>query len=471
MSRLQKQIHHYAETQPEKIALIGDTSCISYKALPDLIEKRIELLHENDVIVAGLQMDNGPDWILWDIALAAGGFVCVPLPAFFTVAQRQHAAQSAGISHFITREGIKATGIIAAVSLPAGTAKITFTSGTTGTPKGVCLPQQVLEEIAGNLVTSIGAEYADRHLSILPLSILLENVAGAYSTLLAGGTCHLYNLSSIGFTNPFQPDFEKLSYVLDNKKITSGILVPELLRGLMNMIELREQKFPALRFLAVGGSKVAPKMVTKARSLGLPVYEGYGLSECGSVVALNTPHNDKPGTVGRVLPHIDLSIRNGEIIVHNPAFLGYLDAPHAGDFATGDLGNFNGDDYLAINGRSKNVIITSFGRNISPEWIESLLMTAPDVAQAFVYGDARPFPSALIVPSRKGADTSMIVEQVNKTLPAYARISNFYVVSPFMIQNGLLTPTGRLRRNAIFKQYHSLISPEETHDFLQSSCQ
>jgi len=415
-------------------------------------------------------MDNGPNWILWDIALAAGELVCVPLPAFFTLEQKEHAQQSAGISHFITSKGLRSADVSMPAKLPAGTAKVTFTSGSTGTPKGVCLPQQKLEEIAESLVTCIGAAYADQHLSILPLSILLENVAGVYSALLAGCTCHLYSLHSIGFANPFQPDFERLTHTLNDKKITSGILVPELLRGLIKVAELKGIKFPSLKFLAVGGAKVASEMISKARSIGLPLYEGYGLSECGSVVALNTPANDRPGAVGRVLPHINLSIRNGEIIVHNPAFLGYVGMPHNGDFATGDKGELNESDYLSINGRLKNVIITSFGRNISPEWVESVLLTSPDVAQAFVYGDARPFPSALIVPSHKDADIAAAVGQINKVLPDYAKVENFHLVPPFTPQNGLLTAMGRLRRDAITHQYHSLIIQEKMHDLLRSSC-
>lgn len=469
MSDLFAQICRYAQTQPKKNALLGDTSSIPYDALPALIAKRISTLRLAGVTVAGLQMDNGTDWVLWDIALAIGGFICVPIPTFFTPGQVKHVQQSVGISHFITREGIRAVNNDVQAPIPAGTAKVTFTSGTTGTPKGVCLPLHKLEEVAQSLVSSIGANYADQHLSILPLSILLENISGVYSALLAGATCHLYSLASIGFANPFQPDFEKLALTLNEKKITSAILVPELLRGLMKIAGQKNFKFPSLKFVAVGGAKIAPEMVAQAQSMGLPVYEGYGLSECGSVVALNTPSHNKPAKVGRILPHIKYSIHKGEVIIHNAAFLGYVGSDSEGDFATGDLGDLDEDGYLAISGRSKNIIITSFGRNISPEWIESLLLTSPDVAQAFVYGDARPFPSALIVPSQKEANISAAINQINTGLPEYARIDKFDLVPPFTPQNGLLTATGRLRRGAIFKEYHALITQEKTHDFLRSS--
>ena len=463
------QICCHAEAQPGKPALVGDNGFIFYGQLPDLIKERMDILRKNHVRVAGLQMDNGPDWVLWDIALTAGGFVCVPLPSFFTLEQMQHAQRAAGIDHVITAEGLRSTGTGAAV-LPPGTSKVTFTSGTTDTPKGVCLPQKKLEQTAKGIIAAIGAEYADQHLSILPLSILLENIAGVYSALLAGCTCHLYSLQSIGFADPFRPDFEKLESVLRDKKITSAILVPELLRGLMRAVALRKSAPDSLKFLAVGGAKVAPELVVRARSLGLPVYEGYGLSECGSVVALNTPDHDELGTVGKILPHVDLSIRNGEIIVNNPAFLGYIREEHKGGFATGDLGNIDGRGYLMISGRSKNVIITSFGRNISPEWVESALLACPEVAQAVVYGDARRFPSVLIVPSRQEADIAAAVAQANKKLPDYAKIDGFHLVPPFTPQNGLLTATGRPRRAAIFEQYHSLITQEDSSGLLRATC-
>lgn len=469
MSRLLAQIRCHARTQPEKAALIGDKKTLSYGQLPVLIEERIEILRRNGVHVAGLQTDNGPDWVLWDIALAAGGFVCVPLPSFFAPAQMQHVLQAAGIDHLITAEGLQSTGIKKLSELPYGTSKVTFTSGTTGTPKGVCLPLYGLEQIAESIVASIGMDYAEQHLSVLPLGILLENVAGVYSALTAGCTCHLYNLSTLGLAKPFQPDFGKLAGVLQDKKITSAILVPELLRGLMGVIAQQKLALPSLKFLAVGGAKVAPELVTRARSLGLPVYEGYGLSECGSVVALNAPGHDMPGTVGKILPHVEAITRNGEIIIHNPAFLGYIGAAHKGDFATGDLGRIDENGYLTIEGRSKNVIITSFGRNISPEWIESLLLAYHDIAQAVVYGDASPFPAALIVPTQLDADITGVVGSVNRALPIYARLDRFHLVPPFTHQNGLLTATGRPRREVIFRQYSSLVIQEKPHDILRSA--
>jgi acyl-coenzyme A synthetase/AMP-(fatty) acid ligase len=314
-----------------------------------------------------------------------------------------------------------------------------------------------LEQVAQSLLEVIGTEHAVDHLAILPLAILLENVAGVYSTLLAGATCHLYSLGEIGMGKPFQPDFRQLVQSLVLNKISSAILVPELLRGLTYTLMQTGVRLPDLTFLAVGGSKVAAELLSQAQAVGLPVYEGYGLSECASVVALNTPASALTGAVGKVLPHIELSCEDGEILIHNPAFLGYLGAPHHGAFATGDLGYLDTEGFLHISGRKKNLLITSFGRNVSPEWVESTLLSQPEIAQAVVFGDAQPYLTALLVPLSAQADLAAGVQRANNSLPEYARVQVFHAIAPLNLADGTLTGTGRPRREAIAKQYQQLI--------------
>ena len=387
----------------------------------------------------------------------------MPIPAFFTAQQRDHVIQTAGITHLVTPNGLSATGVLTNPIIFPETRKITFTSGTTGTPKGVCLTQSGLEQTAQSLVTVIGSAYAERHLSILPLAILLENVAGVYSALLAGATCYLYGLAQLGMANPFQPDFKQLLQIMQRERITSAILVPELLRGLLQALFETKIQLPDLRFLAVGGSKIDISLLEKARLLGLPIHEGYGLSECGSVVALNTPIAQQLGAVGKVLPHIQLSVRDNEIVIHNPAFMGYLGVTHQGHFATGDLGFVDEQGFLHITGRKKNLIITSFGRNIAPEWIESRFLAQPEVLQAVVFGEAKPYLTALIVPTPFMTEDCMsqmntMVARVNQQLPDYAQVKQFHLVSPFNVSEGTLTGTGRPRREAIAQQYAVLLA-------------
>ncbi len=406
---------------PVRLALVGDTQSYTYGDLKAEIDRRSASL--SGVSVLGLALDNGLDWILWDLAAVQAGLPCVPLPPFFNKDQINHVIQSAGISHIVSENGIGGTGISLREDICEGTAKVTFTSGTTGTPKGVCLSQNGLEQVAQSLVEVLDAELADRHVSILPLAVLLENVAGVYATLLAGGTVYAPSLKTIGFANPFQPDFAAVSKYIEEHEITSVILVPELLRVLMTS-KLQSSN---LKFMAVGGSKVSPALISTARDMGLPVYEGYGLSECGSVVSLNTPDHDQPGSVGKILPHIRLADNEGEIVAKSPAFLGYLGDTHHGNLATGDLGHIDEDGFLHIDGRKKNILITSYGRNISPEWVEGVLRAQPEILQAVVYGDAQPFLSAEIVPAAPQVDIAQAVERANAELPDYALIKDFQV--------------------------------------------
>lgn len=464
MSKILQAISRH---DPDKIALAGHGRALTYGQLQAAIENTAKKL--SGVSVLGIALDNGPDWMIWDLAAVRAGIVCVPLPPFFNDQQRNHVILSAGITHIISAGGLHATGVLPINAIPNGTAKITFTSGTTGTPKGVCLPQGGMEQVAQSLVEVLGAELAERHLSVLPLSILLENIAGVYASLLAGGTCHLYGLENIGMANPFQPDFVRLAHVMSTHKITSAILVPELLRGLIQVVMQTGLTLPSLRFLAVGGSKVSPALVMGARSLGLPVYEGYGLSECASVVSLNTPQHDKPGTAGKVLPHIRLAEQDSEIVIGNPAFLGYIGDGLNGSFATGDLGRVDEAGFVHIDGRRKNVLITAHGRNISPEWVESVLLASPEILQVLVYGDAAPHLGALIVPVHEEVDLAQAIEQANVELPPYAQIKEFHAVPPFSMQDGTLTGTGRPRRAAIFQKHQSLMSMEYEYELLQTS--
>jgi long-subunit acyl-CoA synthetase (AMP-forming) len=203
----------------------------------------------------------------------------------------------------------------------------------------------------------------------------------------------------------------------------------------------------SLKLAAVGGAKVSPALLARARALGVPAYEGYGLSECASVVSLNLPHADRPGSVGRPLPHAQVRIHRQEIEVKT------------GDewLATGDLGRLDDEGYLYVEGRRKHVLITAYGRNVSPEWPEAELLAGGPIAQAAVFGEAQPMLCALLVPAAPDVDDRAIDAQVqaaNRRLPDYARIARWLrAEAPFTPQNGLATANGRVRRDAVWKLY------------------
>jgi long-subunit acyl-CoA synthetase (AMP-forming) len=221
---------------------------------------------------------------------------------------------------------------------------------------------------------------------------------------------------------------------------------------------------PCLRFVAVGGAPVAERLLLGARALGIPVYEGYGLSECASVVSLNTPLHASAGS-GRPLPHAHIDFSDeGEILVAGATMLGYTGgAAHEGFWPTGDLGFLDAEGALHITGRKKNMFITSFGRNVAPEWVERELTLAPEIAQAAVFGEGRPWNVALIVPRGVGAEViariDRAIEEANLRLPDYARVRCWLPArEPFTPANGQMTPNGRLRREAILAAYRQDIA-------------
>jgi len=478
MSRV---LAHLAGLPPQQPVLESGDASVSALELREGISQWAGLLQDHGAQVVGLLADNGPAWVQADLAILASGAVNVPLPGFFSPAQLRHVVTSAGMDSLIAPQSLAgacgedwrllqplAGGLglyrrqAVAVDLPAGTAKITFTSGTTGQPKGVCLAQSLLERTAGALADLTANLDIKRHLSALPLSTLLENVAGVYAPLLAGARVVVHPLHSVGLAGSSGFDPARLLSALEASAADSLILVPEMLRQLVGSVHLQGST-PRLKFLAVGGGHVGARLISQARKAGLPVYEGYGLSECGSVVCLNRPGEDMPGAVGRPLSHARVEVSpRGEIVVSGASMLGYLGEPPLAQaqVLTGDLGRCDERGFIHVNGRRKNLLITAFGRNVSPEWVEGELCQGGAIAQALVAGDARPFLTALLVPAPGATehDVSLQVLRTNAGLPDYARIGAWTLSpQPFLAANGLATPNGRPRRGQIMERHGPLM--------------
>jgi long-subunit acyl-CoA synthetase (AMP-forming) len=462
----------------------GDVS-LGVTGLRTRIEAAAERLCALGAECVALYADNGIDWIVTDLACRQADVRIVPLPLFFSAAQIGHALRNSVADVLIADRPVDRSAGLALcaaaaepwletmrlqrlnagemVRVPDGTQKITFTSGTTGTPKGVCLDALQQSTVAESLTAASGLD-GPRHLCILPLSTLLENIAGVYAPLLAGGTVISPPLAAVGLQGSSGLDLDRLLGSISRERPDSLILVPEILRALTVAAEHGWRPPSSLRFVAVGGGKVAPRLIERARDAGLPVYEGYGLSECASVVCLNVPGSDRPGTVGRPLPHVAVTVENGEIVVGGNTFLGYVDEPsswRSPRVRTGDLGTLDADGYLTIDGRAKNQLITSFGRNIAPEWVESELLAGPLLQQAVVFGEARPFCTALVMPVDPATSDSVInkwLREVNLRLPDYARILEWArLPRPLDPANGLLTDNGRPKRPAIEAHYAAII--------------
>ena len=430
-----------------------------------------------DCRVLALLADNSPEWAIMDLAALRSMTVLLPLPAFFSAAQLIHALNQSGADTIVTDqpERIEALGIgfaltdtwrglhwmtrrAAPVALPPGTAKISYTSGSTGTPKGVCLTADGLLDTAKTLKSSLSDIPIERHLAVLPLGLLLENSAGIYAPILRAAEIHLPPLTSLGWRgmSGFAPD--ALQRTVTEARPSSLILVPELLKAwLLYLAQTGLQAPPGLAYVAVGGARIEHGMLVQARRLGIPAYQGYGLTECGSVVSLNRPGDDGDDA-GRPLAHVRVAIRDDEIHVVTRAFLGYLgDVVSATNtfFPTGDLGFVGENGHLHLSGRRKNLLITSFGRNISPEWVESHLLAQPEIAQAIVTGDARSILAAIVVPlPGTGRDElANAMARANAQLPDYARIGPWIEVAAFTPGNGMATGNGRPVRATILSHY------------------
>lgn len=432
-------------------------------------------------------LDNGAAFVVLDEAAAGAGLVHVPLPPFFTPAQIQHALQSAGVDTLlappaaaaawpalpwqpvqVAEQALRCARLPAqGLPMPRGTAKITYTSGSTGAPKGVCLRQSAMERVADGVVQALGPLGIKRHLSALPFAVLLENVAGQMAARRQGATLITVPLSELGWQGSSQFDVAIFHAAVLRHRPDSLILLPQMLRAWVGLLMQSGQRAPAgLKFVAVGGAAVGAPLIAAAQALGIPAYEGYGLSEGASVQTLNLPGAQRPGSVGRALPHARLRVADdGEIEVAGSLMAGYLgDATAPPEWwPSGDLGHIDAEGYVHLRGRKKNVLISAYGRNISPEWVETALGQQAAIRQAVVYGDGEPSLWAVLWPVQAGTPDAALqaaVDAANATLPDYARITRWTPGrAAFSAETGYATANGRPQRAAILAAHADFNEP------------
>jgi long-subunit acyl-CoA synthetase (AMP-forming) len=489
MNTILDAIERHANQAPNQPALMTADNSLTYQGLQELIERLSDWIVVQGVKRIGLYGDNCPAWIIADLAAWKAGVTLVPLPVFFSVTQLEHIERSAGVEmRLVCGSSIAMNQVAGAISTPLDNlfaiplfaddhnsvaqtiCKITFTSGTTGNPKGVCLTTAAIERVTLALAEVMHGRDAlsselQQHLNVLPFSTLLENIAGVYVPLYLGKSLRVLPAATLGFSGSSQLSVPTLLHVMNLYQPNSLILLPQILQGIVAAISQGFSLPDSLQFVAVGGAHTSPDLLQQARAIGMPVYEGYGLSECASVVSLNNPAADCIGSVGKPLSHVEVAIKDGGIFVRGNVFSGYLGQPPlAADewLDTGDLGYIDEQGFIHITGRRKNLLISSFGRNISPEWIETGLLQSPLIAQAMLIGDVQPFCSAIIVLRQTDACSinesvnavARYIEQLNQSLPDYARIKKFIIAdNDFSVSNELLTANGRLRREAILQVY------------------
>lgn len=461
-----------AGSDPDRFAFNDDSASLSYGDLAARVAGAFEVLKE-DTAPIGLMAGNSLDWVVADLAVTATGRRFVPMPPFFSDEQLQHVVADSGLTEILCDESneARARSFCRTAPVPQATEpverlgdartgeRVIYTSGSTGQPKGVCLGDRQINFISAALAEAISATQADTYLSVLPFPLLLEELCGIHVPILVGGSstirsevaaaCAAGNLDAI-----------RLAFEEVNPSVS--VLVPELLRAWVGALLLGGHSAPSsLRVLAVGGAPVPPQVLEAAVAAGIPCVEGYGLSECASVVAVNRPGEATAGTVGKPLPGIEVDIVDGEIVVDATSVMdGYLGREkHSGPWRTGDLGHFDDSGNLVVEGRKDAVLVTSYGRNVKPEWIEARLQGDPRILRAVLTGHGQPYPTLLLVPggfagdffeTAPSEDVFAALTEICADTPTYARPDTLIVTSNDELKAlGLLSPNGRIRRQAV----------------------
>lgn len=369
---------------------------------------------------------------------------------------------------------------------PEALVEILFTSGTTGTSKGVMLSQK-------NIVSNINEinrmdftrnlKCAPVVLSVLPIHHTFELTVDNLGVLYCGATiCINDKLENIvANLKRFRPAVILVVPAIAEifyKKVMEGIeaggakgkiaFAKKCNRALSRFkIDARRTLYKGLleKFggnltnIIVGGAALREEVAQAFEEFGIHMYQGYGLTECAPLVAANYPGQNRFGSVGRPVSYMDIKIENEEILVKGPGvMLGYYKNPEAtaeaitdGWFHTGDLGRQDEDGYIFITGRSKNLIILDNGKNIYPEELEEYVMTVPGVKDVMVYDDNGRI-SAIVQPNDAG-DKNLIsrikqgIRKINEKLPTYKRIIGL----DFRMQEFPKTTTLKIKRREVLQ--------------------
>jgi long-chain acyl-CoA synthetase len=410
-------------------------------------------------------------------------------------------------------------------------ATLIYTSGTTGRPKGVELTHGNFVDTTRSAVDLLGPEVlppGSRALLFLPMAHVfarLLHVAQAYAGATTAHTPDTKHLMDDLAT--FHPTFllavprvfEKVYNSAEQTAITGGKgaifaraartaveysqaltagKVPLALKARHRLFDtlvyrtLRKAMGGAVRWSVSGGAPLGDRLAHFFRGIGVTVLEGYGLTETTAPVAVNLPWNVKPGTVGPPLPGNTVAIdENGELLVKGvTVFRGYHNNPEAteqslqdGWFRTGDLGSIDADGYLSITGRTKELLVTAGGKNVSPAQLEDRLRAHPLISQCMVVGDKKPFIAAIITLDEEMlptwlknhdlpamdirtaardpqvlAELQTAVDTANESVSRAESIRAFEVINTdFTEENGYLTPSLKLKRHEVTSAYADLI--------------
>jgi long-chain acyl-CoA synthetase len=304
---------------------------------------------------------------------------------------------------------------------------ILYTSGTTGEPKGVLLTQGNLASNACATIAAFGWLPDQTRLNFLPLSHIFARTCDLYCWLVEGSKMALAEAREtvIADCQAVQPTYMNgVPYFYD--RVYRGLCE----KGVQDIPgALKMALGGAIEKCCAGGAALPPHLYDYYHGQGVPLLEGYGLSESSPVITLSTATHHRRGSCGRAIPGIDLRIADdGEILTRGPHVMqGYYENPAAtaevlkeGWLYTGDIGHLDNDGFLFITGRKKEIIVTSAGKNIAPVYLESLLTQDPLILQAMVIGDGRSCLAALVVPNPDTLRAEIVERGITVTTPEKA---------------------------------------------------
>ncbi len=415
---------------------------------------------------------------------------------------------------------------------PGALATLIYTSGTTGDPKGVMLTH-------GNLCSNVvaGLQYldltpSDECLSFLPLSHVFERMAGHYCMWQSDAVINYAQSidtvsTDLGEIHPtvvlsvprlYEKIYARVVEGASASPVKKRIFdwsraageawaelvlakqpVPFLLglkKGIADKLvfsKLVARTGGRLRYFVSGGAPLSAEIAKFFYAAGLPIYEGYGLTETSPVITVNSRDFVRLGTVGRPVPGVEVTIAaDGEILTRGPHVMkGYYNKPQAtaetidsaGWLHTGDIGLIDDGGFLKITDRKKDIIVTAGGKNIAPQPIEGRVKTNKFVLNAVMIGDKRKFPILLVVPnldalrewaaseSRTYPDDAALVaaretvekveREIKKSLRDLAQFEMpkkvVLIAKDFSIESGELTPTLKVKRRVVEKNYQAMI--------------
>ncbi|HVA93842.1 MAG TPA: long-chain fatty acid--CoA ligase [Candidatus Dormibacteraeota bacterium] len=499
----------YFNESPERIAYILNHSGAEVVFVAGemqsrrLQECRGQLSHVKHIICAGGPADLGEDVLRYENFAAATGDDAV--------AEYRRRAANVTPDHLAT---------------------IIYTSGTTGEPKGVMLTHNNLSSNEETSVEPYHMSPADRAVSFLPLSHVYERVT-AYAYLFHGvPVAYVERMDDLQqalveihptlaaavprvfeklYANIMQKGHENtglkralfdwamrvardaVRWRAYGERASAKLKVRWEIANRIVYSKIREGIGGSFRAFISGGGPLSPELAEFFWAVGVPVYQGYGLTESSPVVSANYPGQNKVGTVGRPITHVSVRIAgDGEIFVHGPCVMrGYYLKPGEtsavispdGWLATGDIGHLDADGYLHITDRKKDMFKTAAGKFVAPQPIENQLKSNPLILNAVLVGDKHKFISALIVPNFATVEAAARAEgrtfasheqlaadpwvheligrevaRVNATLAQYETIKRFALLDhDFTFDGGQLTYTLKLKRRVIEQRYAEII--------------